>query len=310
MPQAIQPQKSIRLLGRPTSFFQKTAGYAGEIYFDSDIGALRVYRGGNALLGKVIADRDWVTSQLGEGGGFSGDYNDLINRPTIPAFATVASSGDYNDLSNKPIIPTRTSDLTNNSNFVTNSALSIYALSSSIPTNTNQLTNGAGFITNSALSTYATQSYVTTQIADFATESYVDTQISNIDYSSYATQSWVTGLLLSETIGTKTGASGIVVHDITAANVWKHTSVSADFTANITNVPTTNNKVTNVVLILTQGVTPYLPTALQIAGTAQTINWQGAEAPTGTANQLDIVSFSLIRASDAWTVLGSLSTYG
>lgn len=65
---------------------------------------------------------------------FSGNYNDLTNKPTIPAaqvnsdwnatsgvaqilnkptLATVATSGSYNDLSNKPTIPTKTSDLTN-----------------------------------------------------------------------------------------------------------------------------------------------------------------------------------------------------
>ena len=40
--------------------------------------------------------------------------------------ATVATSGDYNDLSNKPSIPTKTSDLTNDSDFVdtSNSAVS------------------------------------------------------------------------------------------------------------------------------------------------------------------------------------------
>lgn len=70
---------------------------------------------------------------------FSGDYSDLTNKPTIPAaqvnsdwnatsglarilnkptLATVATSGSYNDLSNKPTIPTKTSDLTNDSDFV------------------------------------------------------------------------------------------------------------------------------------------------------------------------------------------------
>ena len=48
-------------------------------------------------------------------GGFSGNYNDLTNKPSLfsgsyndlsnrPSLATVATSGDYNDLSNKPTI--------------------------------------------------------------------------------------------------------------------------------------------------------------------------------------------------------------
>lgn len=40
---------------------------------------------------------------------FSGDYNDLTNKPTL---SNVATSGSYNDLSDKPTIPTATSQLT------------------------------------------------------------------------------------------------------------------------------------------------------------------------------------------------------
>ena len=72
----------------------------------------------------------------------SGSYNDLSNKPTIPDaqiqsdwdqevttakdfiknkpyLSTVATTGSYEDLSNKPTIPTKTSDLTNDSGFLT-----------------------------------------------------------------------------------------------------------------------------------------------------------------------------------------------
>lgn len=49
----------------------------------------------------------------------SGSYNDLLNKPVL---ATVATSGNYNDLTNKPTIPTKTSELTNDSDFVSDSA--------------------------------------------------------------------------------------------------------------------------------------------------------------------------------------------
>lgn len=50
----------------------------------------------------------------------SGSYTDLINTPNL---AQVATSGSYNDLTNKPNIPTKTSDLTNDSGFVSQSNL-------------------------------------------------------------------------------------------------------------------------------------------------------------------------------------------
>lgn len=46
----------------------------------------------------------------------NGDYNSLKNKPSL---ATVATSGSYNDLNDKPSIPSKTSDLTNDSNFDT-----------------------------------------------------------------------------------------------------------------------------------------------------------------------------------------------
>ena len=50
----------------------------------------------------------------------SGSYTDLINKPNL---AQVATSGSYNDLTNKPSIPSKTSDLTNDSGFVSQSNL-------------------------------------------------------------------------------------------------------------------------------------------------------------------------------------------
>lgn len=54
--------------------------------------------------------------------------------------ATVATTGDYDDLTNKPTIPT-------------------------VPTNISAFTNDSGYITDSALSGYATETYVNSQIA-------------------------------------------------------------------------------------------------------------------------------------------------
>lgn len=78
---------------------------------------------------------------------YTGDYDDLSNKPTIPTstsdltndsdfvssneLSTVATSGSYTDLSNKPTIPSKTSDLNNDSNFVSSSSLSTVATSGS-----------------------------------------------------------------------------------------------------------------------------------------------------------------------------------
>ena len=62
---------------------------------------------------------------------------------------TSSFDGDYNSLTNKPTIPTKTSQLTNDSGFITNAALTGYAKTTDIPTKTSQLDNDSHYITAS-----------------------------------------------------------------------------------------------------------------------------------------------------------------
>jgi len=116
----------------------------------------------------------------------------------------------------------------------------------------------------------------------------------------------------SEKLTTKTsaGSAGTVTHDLSTGSIFYHSSISNNFTANITNVPTTNDRAIGVSLVLAQGGTGYIVNVLQIDGSTQTIKWVNNTTPTGTANKVDIVGFSLIRTGSAWTVLGQYSTYG
>lgn len=63
----------------------------------------------------------------------SGDYNDLSNKPSIPASQV---NSDWNSVSgvskilNKPTIPTKTSDLTNDSSFITSAGAPVQSVNS------------------------------------------------------------------------------------------------------------------------------------------------------------------------------------
>lgn len=115
----------------------------------------------------------------------------------------------------------------------------------------------------------------------------------------------------TEIVGVLTGATGVVAHDYTSSNVWVHTTIAANFTANFTNVPTTNNRVINLCLILVQGGTAYYPNAVQIDGVSQSIKWLGASTPEINANRIEVATFTLLRTGNAWTgTLGSISSFG
>lgn len=60
---------------------------------------------------------------------------------------TSSFDGDYNSLINKPTIPTKTSELTNDSGYITDAALTGYAKTTDIPTKTSQLDNDSHYIT-------------------------------------------------------------------------------------------------------------------------------------------------------------------
>jgi hypothetical protein len=114
-----------------------------------------------------------------------------------------------------------------------------------------------------------------------------------------------------ETLNTKTGATGTVDHDFSTGDIWYHTSPSANWTVNLTNVPTTDNRVINIALIVLQGATARIPSGFSVDGVGLTLAWANNSVPTGNANKRDVFSFTLYRTGGAWqNVLGSIATFG
>jgi hypothetical protein len=123
----------------------------------------------------------------------------------------------------------------------------------------------------------------------------------------------VTGLAtlneISEITSSISGATGTVSHNFDNGGIFYHTGISANFTANFTNVPTTNNRGMAMVLILNQGGTGRFPNAVQIDGSAVTIRWANNTVPTPSTNRIDIATFTLFRFGDAWFVTGTYTNF-
>jgi len=121
----------------------------------------------------------------------------------------------------------------------------------------------------------------------------------------------VGGILLSD-IGTHekfsslSSATGTVTHDCSNGHIFYHTTPSADFTANFTNLNLGTTYATTTTLVMIQGATARIANAVQVGGSAQTINWQGGSEPTGTNNGIDVITFSILNNSGTYTVLGQL----
>ena len=165
-----------------------------------------------------------------DAGGSSGAV-DSVNGQTGDV---VLTASDVGALPDSTIIPTKTSDLTNDSNFAT---------VSQIPTNNNQLTNGAGYITITD---------VPTKTSDLTNDSgYITLSALN----GYATEQWVTnqGYLTSISSSDVVTALGYTPYSASNPNGYTNnigtvTSVnntSPDADGNVTlSIPSTTNFVT------------------------------------------------------------------
>ena len=142
-------------------------GREGELTVDTTTWTLRVHDGvtpgGNAL----------GTSN------FSGDYDDLTNKPTIPAdvsdltdtggILSSGFSGAYADLTGAPVIPSDLADLTDDSNLIPTDISQLGDATGVIPTDVSQLTDTHNIILT-----------LPQIIVGLATETYVDNAISDL----------------------------------------------------------------------------------------------------------------------------------
>lgn len=116
----------------------------------------------------------------------------------------VLNAADVGALPNTTVIPDKTSQLDNDSGYITDSALTGYAKKTEIPTKTSELTNDSGYITNTALEPYA-------KTVDIPTKT---SQLTND--SGFITDAALTGYAKTTDIPTKTSQLDNDSHYITA----------------------------------------------------------------------------------------------
>lgn len=274
----------------------------GNLWLNTENGSLYIY----------INDGDssqWIQPSVPT---FSGNYNDLTNKPDL-------FSGDFNDLINVPNLSGSINDLTD-----VDTQTNVPSIGQVLKWNgtnwgpANDIAEGGAGLDADTLDGQDSTFYLnynnlnnTPTLATVATTgSYSD--LTNIPTTfSNLTLSGNTTIQSSSEVGnSKTGATGTVEHDLTTGAIWDHTSIAANFTVNFTNVPTTNNRATSALLILNQGASAYLPISAQIDGVNYNINWSAGAVPTPSPNKIDAIGFSLLRFNNTWSVIASLTVYG
>ena len=144
---------------------------------------------------------------------------------------------------------------------------------------------------------------------------------SNANVSSYLSGGVTTGNLTTagnvvqqgsyyEKYGNVSNTGGNLTCNFNNGTVF-YANLSANVTANFTNVNAISSTVTGATIVVDQGATAYRVANVQVNGVNQTVKWVGATAGAGTASNTDVMSFSLINlGGGAYRVLGQISNYG
>lgn len=223
-----------------------------------------------------------VTSVNGQTGDVvipTGGNVDSVNGKTGVVVLTAA---DVGALPSTTVIPDKTSQLDNDSGYITNSALTGYAKKTEIPTKTSELTNDSGYITNTALEPYAKTADVPTKtsqlnndsgfITDAALTGYAKTtdiptktsQIENDSHYITASEAPV------QSVNTKTGAVVLTQDDI--GDGKKYVRTHNDFTDVLkTQINTNKDNITNINSDIAQIQTDITGKQDTITGAASTI---------------------------------------
>ncbi len=119
---------------------------------------------------------------------------------------------------------------------------------------------------------------------------------------------------VQEKLGLTAGlGAGVDNFDCSLGHITYNTSISANWTINLVNLNLDVTRATTITIVIEQGATGYYPNVLQIAGVAETINWQGNTTPIPSSNRTDVVTFSILRhdigSGSGYTVLGQLTGF-
>lgn len=274
-----------------------------------------------------------VRSNIGAGqSGFSGDYNDLTNKPFIPsktsdltndsgfisqetepAFNASAAknitsqditswdnksdfSGNYSDLAGKPTIPTKTSDLTNDSDFATTSYVDQHIPENAVLYTQQTLTDEQKAQARSNIG--AGESGFSGDYNDLTNKPFIPSKTSDLTNDS----GFITDYTETDPVFTASPAHGITSQDITNWNGKSDFSGSYNDLTNKPTIPTKTSDLTNDSGYITTETEPAFNASPAHGITSSDItNWNAKSDFSGSYN--DLTDKPTVGATDGDTTL-------
>lgn len=94
-------------------------------------------------------------------------------------------------------------------------------------------------------------------------------------------------------------STGTVTHNLNLSRTFVHSNIVANFAADFTNAPTTDNRSTTVTLVYRQGANSYRANVFKVDGTEVTnVSWKASNVMTN--NGVDVVQVQLLRTGNQW----------
>jgi len=153
-----------------------------------------------------------------------------------------------------------------------------------------------------AFQTYANTSLVTVR-ANVATVNAGNLNVTGVANIAPISEKFVAN--------TSPEAAANVTIDFAQTAIVYVSGATGDITANVQNFNIPSGTISCVTVWMSQGGTPFIANLIQINGSIQTVNWQGATTPPpGNANKQDVISFTILNNGGTYTVLGQLATFG
>ena len=95
-------------------------------------------------------------------------------------------------------------------------------------------------------------------------------------------------------------------HDCDDGHIINMETPQTNIHLKLTNLDLSVGEATTITVVIEQGANAYIPNELDIDDESQNIKWQGGAEPSGTADGVDVISFSILRKSGSYLLLGQL----
>ncbi len=151
---------------------------------------------------------------------------------------------------------------------------------------------------------------IQTQQALILLQNQIDILIQNIPFSiSKDLENYIGDKISVNVINTST-ASSTINYNYNSGNIWYHNDISSNYTANFYNLPETDG-VIDIKIIISQGVTAYMPTVFKINSVTSSVSWLDSATPSATASKTNVFELSVINyITPNIEILGKINIYG